>query len=229
MTKPLLLIKVSKRFLHLLTRFLHVSAVTSVHSSFAKDAIPLTLDGFPAITRFFNSLHRFSIRFKSWLWLGRSHTLTSLFRNQILANLEVCFGSLCYLRRHCIPSRNLSALYLIFCSKILMYCSFSLMSSTFTRFPFPLTEKNYQSITVVTVFLGLNASPFLCQTKATSLCPKSSIFVSSYLKTDNQNLDLSLSANARQACACLSFRSGIFLALHPRKPPLVQRSMECLP
>ena len=69
----------------------------------------------------------------------------------------------------------------------------------------------------------VNASPFFRQTKATSLCPKSSIFVSSDHKTDDQKLR-SLSkcafAKARRACVCLCFRSGVFLGRHPWRPPL---------
>ena len=110
-----------------------------------------------------------------------------------------------------------------------MYCSFFIMPSTFTRFPGPLAEKQPQSIilappclTVGTVFWGLNASPFFHQTKSTSLCPKTFIFVSSDHETDNQKLR-SFSkydfAKARQACACLCFRSGVFLGLHPPNPP----------
>ena len=110
-----------------------------------------------------------------------------------------------------------------------MYCSFFIMPSTFTRFPGPLAEKHPQSIilappclTVGTVLLVLNAISCSGQTKAPPLCPKSSIFVSSNHKADNQKLR-SFSkcdfAKARWACACLCSRSGVFLGLHPRKSP----------
>ena len=91
MAKPLFLITASKRFLYLLTRFLHVSTGILAHSSFANVSRFLMLDGLLVITHFFNSLHRFSNGFKSGLWLGHSKTLTSFFRNHALTTLAVCF------------------------------------------------------------------------------------------------------------------------------------------
>ena len=69
-----------------------------------------------------------------------------------------------------------------------------------------------------TVFLGLKASPFLCQMKATSLWPNNYIFVSSDHKTEDQK-SASLSrwalTKAKRAFVCLIWRSGVLLGLRP--------------
>ena len=165
MARPLFLITASKWFLYLLTRILHVSTGILAHSPLAKASRFLMLDGFRAITPFFNSLHRFSNGFKSGLWLGHSKTLTSLFRSHALTNLAVCFWIIVVLRPPRLSESMFICVLLIFCSKIFMCCSLFIMQSTFTRFPGPLAEKHPQIIilappclTVGTACLGLNAT-----------------------------------------------------------------------
>ena len=100
----------------------------------------------------------------------------------------------------------------------------------FTRFLVPLPEKQPHSImlpppclTVGNVFFGLKASPFFRQTYATSLWPKSSIFISSDQRIDDQNassLSRWLWANFRRDLVWLGLRSGVFRGRRPFSPAL---------
>ena len=149
----------SRRFLYVSTSFLHVSCGMLAHSSLAKASSWVRLVGFLAITLVFKSRHKFSIGFRSGLWLGHSRTLTSLSLNHFFTALAVCFGSLSCWYFQLWPSWGFSADSFTFLSMILMQSSFLMIPWTLTRFPVPLEEKHPHSImfpppclTVGTVF-----------------------------------------------------------------------------
>ncbi|KAJ8245126.1 hypothetical protein GJAV_G00274910 [Gymnothorax javanicus] len=120
---------------------------------------------------------------------------TLLFTNHFLTDLAVCLGSLSCWKIHSCPRLSYSPDCLMFSLRICISWSYFMMPLTLTRFPGPFAEKKPQRmilllpcLTVGTVFSRLNASPFVRQTKAPSLCLNSSIFVSSIHNIGSQNL-----------------------------------------
>ena len=84
----------SRRLWYVSTSFQHFSCGMLAHSSLAKASSWVRLVSFLAITLVFKSRHKFSIGFRSGLWLGHSRTLTSLSLNQFVTTLAACFRSL---------------------------------------------------------------------------------------------------------------------------------------
>ena len=72
-------------------------------------------------TAIFKSCHRFSIGFRSWLWLGHSRTFLSLFLSHSNVALVVCFVSLSCWKVNFCPNFSFHAEGRRFSSRIFLY------------------------------------------------------------------------------------------------------------
>ena len=97
-----------------------MSHMMLAHSSLVKASSWVRLVGFLAITLVFKSRHKFSIGFRSGLWLGHSRTLTSLSLNHFFSTLAVYFASLSCWYFQLWPSWSFSADSFTFSSRVLM-------------------------------------------------------------------------------------------------------------
>ena len=104
------------------------------------------LDGECLWTAIFKSCQRFSIGFRSGLWLGHSNTWICFDLNHSIVALAVCLGSLSCWKVKLRPSLKSFADSNRFSSKIVLYLAPSIFPSTQTSFPVPAEEKHPHSM-----------------------------------------------------------------------------------
>lgn len=94
----------------------------------------------------FRSPHRFSIGFRSSLWLGHSKSLIFFWLSHSFVNFEVCFWSLSCWKVKSLFIFSFLAETWRFCAKIDWYLELFIMPSTLTKALVPAEEKQSQSI-----------------------------------------------------------------------------------
>ncbi len=163
----------------------HLVFAIFAHSSLQKRSKSVRLRGHLLCTALFRSPHRFSIGFRSGLWLGHSKTYHLLVK-PFFVDLDVCFGLLLCWKMTFLFSFSFLAEAWRFCANIDWYLERFIIPSTLTKAPVPAEEKQPQSvmlpppcITVGMVLFWWCAVLFLCQTYLLELWPKSSNLVSS--------------------------------------------------
>ena len=124
------------------TSFAHLEMEMFVHSSWQKIWSSVRLDGHHLWTAIFQCCHRFSIEFRSGLWLGSFKTLTCFDLNHSTVALAVCLGSLSCWKMNLRPSLKSFADCIRFSSRIALYLAPSLFPSILTSFPVPAVEKH---------------------------------------------------------------------------------------
>ena len=93
-----------------------------------------------------DSFHRFSMGFKSGLWLGRSRTFMFLFWSHSSVALPVCLGSLSCWNINLHRCRRSFALWSRFSSRIGLYLAPFIVPSVLTSLPVPTIEKHPHSM-----------------------------------------------------------------------------------
>ena len=141
---------------------------TSIFSSLGMSSNFFRLEGLLAITLIFSSLHRFSIGFKSGLWLGHWKTWMFLSANHFFTTFAVCFGSSLCWNVHWCPRPSFSADCLML--RILMYCSLFMVLFTVIRFPGPLAEKQVFRNGLIAIFCLVSSHNVQLQVLSELLC-----------------------------------------------------------
>ena len=143
---PLAAIAASSLLGHVCISFRHLDLGIFCHSSVQICSSSIKFDEkrrWPAI---FKSFHRFSMGFKSWLWLGHSRTFTLLFWNHSSVALAVCLGSFSCWNVNLCRSRKSFALWSRFSSRICLCLAPFIALSILTSLPVPAVEKHPHSM-----------------------------------------------------------------------------------
>ncbi len=130
--------------------------------------------------------HRFSIGFRSGLWLGLSKTSIFFWWSHSFVDFDVCFGLLLCWKMKFLFIFSFLAEAWRFCANIDRYLELFIIPSTLTKAPVPAKEKQPQSMmlpppcfTVGMLLLWWCAVLFFHQTYLLELWPKCSTLVSS--------------------------------------------------
>ena len=134
------------------TSFAHLETEIFAHSSLQNSSSSVRLDGERLWTAVFRSCHRFSIGFRSGLWLGHSNTICFVLNPSIVA-LALWLASLSCWKVNLRPSLKSYVDSNRFSSKISLYLAPSIFPSTLTIFPVPAEEKHPQSMMLLPPYL----------------------------------------------------------------------------
>ena len=104
------------------------------------------LDGECHWTAIFKSFHRFSMGFKSELWLGHSRTFTFLFWTHSSVALAVCLGSLSSCDVNLLHSLMSFVLWSRFSSRICLHLAAFIVPSILASLPVHAAEKHPHSM-----------------------------------------------------------------------------------
>ena len=134
----------------------------------------VSLDGEGRWTSLFMSLQRWSIEFKSRLWLAHSRTPKDLSRSHYCIVLAV----FCW-KENLRPSLRSWVLRSKFSSRISLYFAMFIFPSILISLPVPATEKHPHSMMLPQPCFTVGMVPDFLQTWRLAFRPKSSILVSS--------------------------------------------------